>query len=340
MTRMLVRVADAREAAQAAAAGADAVELFVAAPTPPALDVARAARTVFAGALRLRFDGLTLSPDIVGAAASVHADEIALALDTASPPVALVDAELPRGLTSVAVVGATPDRIEAIQRVRDRVGAIMLEAGSPSRLVDAATIAELDAFASACRSAGLSFGLAGGLEAPDVARLLLLEPDVLGFDAAVRLHHRTDSAFDARALAAIRALIPRDGVSTPVPRGSSSVATDRIFVRDFVTLLSIGAYQAELGAKQRVRFSIAADVLREPAPPSDMRDVFSYDIILETIRVLSQRDHVTFVETLAEEIAASMLAHGALVAVTVKVEKLDVIDGSVGIEITRRRPAK
>ena len=69
-----------------------------------------------------------------------------------------------------------------------------------------------------------------------------------------------------------------------------------------------------------------------------MRDVFSYDVIIETVRVLAQRPHVTFVETLAEEIAAALLAHAGLTAVTVKVEKLDVIEGSVGIEITRKRP--
>ena len=70
-----------------------------------------------------------------------------------------------------------------------------------------------------------------------------------------------------------------------------------------------------------------------------MRDVFSYDVIIETIRVLSRRPHVTFVETLAEEVAAALLGHPDLVAVLVKVEKLDVIDGAVGIEISRRRVA-
>lgn len=342
---MLVRVADAREAAQASHAGVDAVELIVADGPAPDLAEARAVRMVFADTLRLRFEGLSLTPDIVAAAAAIPADEIALALGAAPPPVPVVHANLPPGLASVAVVGHASDRLEAIQRVKDRVGSIMLEAGGPARLVDETAIAQLDAFAFACRAAGLPFGLAGGLEAPDVARLLLLEPDVLGFDTAVRLHHRADGALDPKALDAIRALIPRDRAvpaSRDVTRSTivepAPLVADRIFVRDFVTSLAIGAYQAEHGAKQRVRFSIEADVRREPVPPRDMRDIFSYDVILETIRVLSQRDHVTFVETLAEEIAASLLAHADLEAVTVKVEKLDVIDGVVGIEITRRRP--
>ncbi|MCX8254769.1 MAG: dihydroneopterin aldolase, partial [Beijerinckiaceae bacterium] len=122
------------------------------------------------------------------------------------------------------------------------------------------------------------------------------------------------------------------------PRAPAVLANDRIFVRDLVVPLAIGAYQAEHGARQRVRFCVEADVERAPVAPHDMRDVFSYDVIIETIRVLAQRPHVTFVETLAEEVAASLIAHPALAAVTVKVEKLDVIEGSVGIEITRRRP--
>ena len=100
--------------------------------------------------------------------------------------------------------------------------------------------------------------------------------------------------------------------------------TDRIFVRDFEVALAIGAYRAEHGKRQRVRFSVVAETIRAAGTPHDMRDVFSYDIIIETIRVLAERSHVTFVETLAEEVAAELLAHAEVVAVEVKVEKLDV----------------
>ena len=208
-------------------------------------------------------------------------------------------------------------------------------------------MAQLDAFAAACRRAGLSFGFAGGLEIPDIARLLLLEPDVLGFDAAGRSHQEPGGPLNLAALETIRALIPNvattgDG-DTAVPARPLTIrpvvphATDLLFVRDFMTTLSIGAYRQEHGRRQRVRFSVEAAVTRAPVPPRDMRDVFSYDVIIETIRVLAERGHVTFVETLAEEIAAALLTHAALTRVTVKVEKLDVIDGAVGIEIRRSR---
>ena len=337
MTHLLVRVSDAHEAAQAAAAGIDAVELQIG--DGPALDLAgaRAVRAAFPGLLRLRFEGASLTSDIVTSAAAIHADEIALALDAAPSPIPVVDAKLPNTVRSVAILSPTDD-LEAIQRVRDRVGAVMLEAGAGARLIDQAPIAEIDAFASACRASGLTFGLAGGLEAPDVARLLLLRPDVLAFDTAVRRGHTADGALDEAALDAIRALIPWAG-SAPAKPVTINKVTDRIFVRDFEVSLAIGAYQAEHGTRQRVRFSVVADIVRDPMPPRDMRDVFSYDIIIETIRVLAERSHVTFVETLAEELAASLLAQSEVVAVNVKVEKLDVISGAVGIEISRCRDA-
>lgn len=329
-TRMLVRVANAVEAGQVAAAGVDAIEM-VADETLDA-DALSAVRLAFAGTFRLRVKGSSLSAEIVAAAG--HVDELAFGLSGLSPRIA-VEAAWPPGLAAVGIIDA-PD-IEAVRLARDRVGSVMLEAGA-GRLIDAAGIAALDAFAFACRASGLKFGLAGDLEAPDVARLLLLEPDMLAFDIAVRRDHRADMPLDPSAITAIRALIPREGeaaVASPARRES---VVDCVFVRDFAVSLAIGAYQAEHGTRQRVRFSVDADVVRKPLPPHDMRDIFSYDVIIETIRVLSQRPHVTFVETLAEEVASALMAHADLVAVKVKVEKLDVVDGSVGIEIIRRRP--
>jgi FolB domain-containing protein len=218
----------------------------------------------------------------------------------------------------------------------DHAEAAILDVPGGGRLIDAVAIAQLDAFGRSCRLGELAFGLAGGLEAPDVARLLVLQPDLLGFDAAARRDHRADLGLDLKAVEALRALLPHEHHSARRDDDSHD-ETDRIFLHDFVVLLAIGAYQAERGGRQRVRFSVDADVRRPREPPTDMRGVFSYDIIIETIRVLAERPHVTFVETLAEELAANLLAYAQITAVTVKVEKLDVIEGSVGIVVRRDR---
>jgi len=81
-------------------------------------------------------------------------------------------------------------------------------------------------------------------------------------------------------------------------------------------------------------------VLRAGHSPEDMRDVFSYDIITDSIRMIVAQDHIPLVEMLAERIAAVVLAHPRVVSATVRVEKLNVGPGSVGVEITRERSAE
>ena len=102
----------------------------------------------------------------------------------------------------------------------------------------------------------------------------------------------------------------------------------------------IGTYAREREKQQDVRFSVDAKVLRASHAPEDMRDVFSYDIITDSIRMIVAQDHIPLVEMLAERIAAVVLAHPRVVTATVRVEKLNVGPGSVGVEITRERPAE
>ena len=78
---------------------------------------------------------------------------------------------------------------------------------------------------------------------------------------------------------------------------------------------------------------------RASAHADDMRSIFSYDIILDAIRLVIDRGHVDFIETLAEEVAKMVLGHPRVQSVRVNLQKLDVIQGSVGVEIRRDRPA-
>jgi dihydroneopterin aldolase len=71
-----------------------------------------------------------------------------------------------------------------------------------------------------------------------------------------------------------------------------------------------------------------------------MNDVFSYDLITDAIRVIVAQEHIALVETLAERIAASVLTHPRVASVTVRIEKLEIGPGSVGVEIVRERPAE
>jgi dihydroneopterin aldolase len=225
------------------------------------------------------------------------------------------------------------------------------------RLLDHISVAALGGFVESCRRHGVMGGLAGSLEAPDVPRLLLLAPDVLGFRGALCGDGDRTGRIDPAAVEAIRALIPLDirAVRPPDDRAAKvdyrllaargyavkdDVATDRILVRDFVIPMRIGAYRHEREKAQSVRFNVDVGIVRSPHVAQDMRDVFSYDVILDGIRMLVAQEHVALVETLAERVAALILAQPRVVNVTLRVEKLDVGPGAVGVEITRKRPAE
>jgi dihydroneopterin aldolase len=228
------------------------------------------------------------------------------------------------------------------------------------RLLDHADVAILAQFVRTCRSHGLMTGLAGSLEAPDVPRLLLLSPDYLGFRGALCVRHDRRAGLDPAAFGLIRALIPLDPRSPVVERtepekpdywlvaargysGSppkDGAAADRILVHDFILPVRIGVYGNEHGAPQDVRFNVDAEIARAAQPAQDMRDVLSYDIIADGIRLIAADGHIPLVETLAERIANFVLGHAQVQRVTVKVEKLQVGSGRVGVEITRQRSAE
>ena len=213
----------------------------------------------------------------------------------------------------------------------------------------------IPAFVNRAHALGLQVGLSGSLEAPDIPRLLPFSPDFLGFRGALCDRSQRTAAIDAEAVKHIRSLIPEErqaGRSASVDyrllaaRGYSpgavdpTLGTDRIFVRDFVLPVQIGAYSFEHGHTQKVRFDVTADVLRVTKNPEDMRHVFSYDIIMDGIRAIIARGHVELSETLAEQVAAHVLEDSRVVRVKVRVEKLELGAGGVGVEIDRRRASE
>jgi dihydroneopterin aldolase len=216
------------------------------------------------------------------------------------------------------------------------------------RLLDHADVAVLHEFVELCRRHDLLCGLAGSLEAPDVPRLLSLAPDILGFRGALCGGHDRAARLDPHAVNLIRELIPRedqhpadDAVPALHPLAfARDGATDRIFVRDFVIPVSIGAYAHERGKPQNVRFNVEVTAARPTRPAADMRHVLSYDLIMDAIRLVAAREHIALVEALAERIAEVLLAHPRVVSVTVRVEKLELGPGSVGVEITRQRQSE
>ena len=178
--------------------------------------------------------------------------------------------------------------------------------------------------------------------------------DLLGFRGALCAGDRA-STLDPARIALIRGLIPAElpdgdraaqlhilGTRGFVPDPASTLHTDRIFVREFVLPVHIGAYAREHGTPQRVRFDVDAWVAHATGPArdlchQDLRDVVSYDLISDSIRLLVDSGHVELAETLAEQIAATLLAHPRIVKVRVRLEKLETGAGIAGVELERTR---
>jgi dihydroneopterin aldolase len=218
------------------------------------------------------------------------------------------------------------------------------------RLLDCMSVGVLADFVGQCRALGLKAGLAGSLEAPDAPRLLVLRPDVLGFRGALCQAGDRRNTLAPSAVTLIRDLIPREPTPMNAPMGAPSVApsvapasrgreVDHVFVRDLVMPVEIGAYGFERGHAQRVRFNVDVEVYRI-AGPDDMRVAFSYDVIMDAIKIILAAGHIELVETIAERLADSVLSHERVHAVGVEVEKLDVVaPGSVGVRIRREHAA-
>jgi (5-formylfuran-3-yl)methyl phosphate synthase len=362
---MLASVADAAEAEVALQLGVDVIDLkdarrgaLGAVPS----DVARGA--IAAVARRAETSAALGDPPyneeaLLAAArglADMGVDTVKLAVD--APTLDRLGGSLSGLARDVGVIGMMFADEQPDFGLLDRLAALgfkgaMLDTRDKSsgRLMAHLDVLRLNQFCARCRALNLMSGLAGSLEAPDVPRLLLVGPDVLGFRGALCDAHDRQGAIDPAAVNLIRDLIPRERLAPDaspkidwrlLARGivggrDQEGELDRVFVRDFVVSAAIGAYDYERAIRQRVVFDVEALVRRAGAHPDDMRSIFSYDIILDAIRLVVGRGHVDFVETLAEEVAAVLLRHARVRSIRVNIRKLDVIEGEVGIEIRRDR---
>ena len=366
MTRMLASVTGPDEAGLVIAGGADIVDLedlargalgAMAMPVVRQVVAAVAGRCPVSAVVGAAAGELPMPPsrlyDAIAAMADTGVQTVRLGGFPGSDAEACIRAaaSFARTVQLIAVLFAdrTPD-----------LGLLPLlaEAGFAGAMLDTASkadgnllahmdLSQLRRFVLACRRHGLLSGLAGTLEAPDVSRLLVLEPGLLGFRGALCGENGRAGAIDPAAVQQIRALIPpegRRGLSgiddhpfAAWDHAADAAVTDRVFVHDLVLPVRIGAYARERVAPQRVRFAVEATILRPARPTHDMRDVFSYDIISDAIRLLVGGGHIPLVETLAEQIIAMLLAHPQVRKVAVRLEKLDTGQGVVGVAIERSR---
>lgn len=124
-----------------------------------------------------------------------------------------------------------------------------------------------------------------------------------------------------------------------------------MFIHGLVLQASIGVFQREHEARQRVRINVDLAVTDDGAQPlsraraarpvgeDDLSRVVDYGAVADRVRQIVAGGHVRLVETLAERIAEACLADPRVISARIRVEKLDIFADaeSAGVEIERRR---
>ncbi|MDD9716350.1 dihydroneopterin aldolase [Dinoroseobacter sp. PD6] len=111
---------------------------------------------------------------------------------------------------------------------------------------------------------------------------------------------------------------------------------DRISLRDYVLEVEIGAFQAERGTRQRVRFNVVVEVRTAAETLADDVDkILSYDTLTEAIHGALAEERINLLETLAERVADRILSDPKAARAFVRIEKLDRGPFALGVEIVR-----
>ncbi len=111
----------------------------------------------------------------------------------------------------------------------------------------------------------------------------------------------------------------------------------KIFIKDYVTSIVIGAYQEEKLQPQKIRLNVEAWVINKASKDSIKRVVNYEAMIAATKEVLSKE--FSLLEGLAEELSDKLMKQKGICAVRVRVEKLTLIADaqSVGVEIFKAK---
>ena len=127
---------------------------------------------------------------------------------------------------------------------------------------------------------------------------------------------------------------------TPLKYADAARSVRHVFVRDLLLESSIGIYDHEKEHVQKILVNIDLSVTEETVPLNDDYDnVVCYEKVVNGIKNIVDSGHVELVETLAEKIADINLIDPRVLAVRVRVEKLEAIENttSVGVEIERTK---
>jgi dihydroneopterin aldolase len=114
--------------------------------------------------------------------------------------------------------------------------------------------------------------------------------------------------------------------------------TDKVFIKGLELNLSVGIYDYEKAARQRVIVNVTFDVDSNKGKSlTSIDEVVSYEKAVELIRNVAESRHYDLLEELAEDIAKKLRQDKRIKAITLTLEKPDIIAGTQGVGIEIRR---
>jgi len=122
---------------------------------------------------------------------------------------------------------------------------------------------------------------------------------------------------------------------TPVDLATRALGWRKLFLRDHVVEVRIGAHDFEKTKAQRVIFNVELFVpYADSTPGSDqLAEVVDYDFVRELIAGRVRAGHIQLQETLCDELAAALLAHPQVMAVRLSTCKPDVYPDCAGVGV-------
>jgi dihydroneopterin aldolase len=114
-----------------------------------------------------------------------------------------------------------------------------------------------------------------------------------------------------------------------------SLSCRRIFLRDHVVPVNIGAHDFEKSQAQRVIFNVELFVpYSQSTPQADqLAEVVDYDFVRKVIAQRVRTGHVELQETLCDDLVATLLQHPQVQAVRLSTCKPDVYPDCAGVGV-------
>ena len=119
----------------------------------------------------------------------------------------------------------------------------------------------------------------------------------------------------------------------------SSKFVKKILIKNLIINTIFGYYPKEKIQKQKLKFNIRLEIDRKiKFNDSNLNTIMDYDDIMKIINNILDKK-INFLETLGELIVKGILKNKKIIAIELKIEKMDILKkgASVGFQISKRK---